>query len=193
LVFHGTAAAAAATAYYRYADRSELFEKSLKGFSDTLSALKRLLSVEIEERLKPVLATSSSVKSLLLDTGGKPYQEAYVSPAGSEALWNTLSSFIQADVGPLCDYKWLIELREKWLFWSRLQNWNCLGALVVEVVTLSVLYLVAKVASMPVEPRYALLTVAPIGLLFASFCTAAVRMSVLHDRFVELRKRHANP
>lgn len=193
MVFHGASAAAVATAYYRYVDRSELFEKSMKGLSDTLAALKRLISGGIEDRLRPVFDNSQSVTSMILDPGAKQFQESYVSPVGSEEFRNALFAFVQADASTLCDYRRLADLRDKWLFWSRVQSWTCFVALVVECVTLASLFVFAKVASVSVEFTYGLATLAPISILFTCFTAASARMLVLHDRFVTLRKRYASP
>lgn len=185
--------ATALTVHFRYGDRSEQFEKSMKGLSDTLGVMKRLIASGIAERLRPVFENSGSVTSVLFDPAGKQFQENYVSPVGSEVFKDALFAFVQSDTEPLCDYRRLIDVRDRWLFWSRVQSWTCLAALIVECLLTAGLFISVKLLSATIDLRHILWTIAPISFAFILFVGASIRMAFLHDRFVDLRKRYANP
>lgn len=185
--------AAAVTGYYKYSDRSDHFEKSLKGVTDTIGALKRQVAFGLADRLRPVFENSQSVTSILLDTSGKQFSEAFVNPVGSETYRDTLFSFVQGESEAIADFRRIIESRDKWLFWARVMCWTFLGTFISEVLMFAYLFTSLKLTIIPSDVRIALATLVPTSVCFLCFVTAAVRLSMLHDRFVELRKRYASP
>lgn len=185
--------AAAVTGYYKYSDRSDHFEKSLRGLTDTIGALKRQIASGLADRLRPVFENSQSVTSILLDTSGKQFSETFVNPVGSETYRDTVFSFVQGESEAITDYRRIIESRDEWLFWARVMCWTFLGAFISEALMFAYLFASLKLSILPADMRVAVATLAPTGVCFLSFVTAAVRLSVLHDRFVELRKRYASP
>lgn len=185
--------AAAVTGYYKYSDRSDHFEKSLKGLTDTIGALKRQIASGLADRLRPVFENSQSVTSILLDTSGKQFSETFVNPVGSETYRDTLFSFVQSEAEAITDYRRIVESRDKWLFWARVMCWTFLGTVIFEALMVAYLFASLKLSIIPSDMRIALATLVPAGVCFFCFVTAAVRLSMLHDRFVELRKRYASP
>ena len=193
LAFHGAVLTAATTGYYWYSDRSERFEKSLKGFTDTLAELTRQVAVNLAENLRPVFENAGSVTSLILDPNGEHFQERPINPVGSEAYREAITNFAQSDAAGIIDLRILIEVRDKWLFWARVMSWTILLSLAVEGVVTTGIFIVGKMMSWPIEISNGIGTLLPPSVGFSIFVGAAIRMTVLHDQFVELRKRYANP
>jgi hypothetical protein len=193
LALHGTLLAAAVTGFYKYSDRSDHFEKSLKGLSDTLETLKRQIAVGLADRLRPVFEHPRSVTLVLLDASGAPFQERYVSPDGSETYREALFAFALSHFSALVDLKNLVGIREKWLFWARVLGWTFLLVLISEALLAACFFLSLKLLALQVSSRLAAASLIPAATGFVSFVIAAVRISFLHDHFVELRKRYASP
>ena len=185
--------AAAVTGYYKYSDRSDHFEKSLHGITDTIGSLKRKIAVGLADRLRPVFENSQSVTSILLDTSGKQFSETFVNPVGSETYRDTLFSFVQSESEAIADYRRIVESRDGWLFWARVMCWTFLGTFISEALIFAYLFASLRLSILPSDAAAALATLVPTGVCFFCFVTAAIRLSLLHDRFVELRKRYASP
>ena len=54
LAFHASVFGCAIAAYYRYGDRTEVFNKSLQGTDLILVRIRQQISEELTEKLKPV-------------------------------------------------------------------------------------------------------------------------------------------
>lgn len=160
---------------------------------DTIGALKRQIAFGLADHLRPVFANSQSVTSVLLDPTGKQFSERFVNPVGSETYRETVFSFVQGESEAIVDYRRIVESRDKWLFWARVMCWTFLGTFISEALIFAYLFASLKLAVLPADIRTAMATLIPTGACFLCFVTAAVRLSLLHDRFVELRKRYASP
>jgi len=193
LTLHCAVLAAAITGHYKYSDRSEHFEKSLKGLGETLAALKRTISSGLAERLRPVFENAQSVTSVLLDASGSQFQESFVNPVGSEAYREALFSFTASDAEPLLALRSLLDSRDRWLFWARVQCWTVLAAIILEGVIAAALFVSEKLLDLRTGFSWGAATLLPTAACFLVFVTAAIRLSLLHDTFVELRKRYASP
>ncbi len=185
--------AAALTGYYKYSDRSDHFEKSLRGIADTIGALKRRIASGLADSLRPIFENSQSVTSILLDTSGKQFSETFVNPVGGEAYRDTLFSFVQSESQAIADYRRIVESRDGWLFWARAMCWIFIGTFISEALIFAYLFASLSLSILPSNAAAASATLIPTGACFFCFVAAAVRLSVLHDRFVELRKRYASP
>jgi len=181
------------TAYYWYSDRSERFEKSFRGFTDTLAELTRQVAINLAEHLRPVFENAGSVTSLILDSNGEHFQEHPVNPVGSEAYREAVMSFARSEVDGMVDLRSLIQVRDKWLFWARVMSWTILLTLAVEGVVAAGIFIVGRMMSWPIETSSGIRSLFPPLVAFSILVSAAIRMTVLHDQFVELRKRYANP
>jgi uncharacterized protein YaaW (UPF0174 family) len=193
LAVHGAILTAASAAYYWYSDRSDRFEKSFKGFNDTLAEVTRQVAVNLAEHLRPVFENAGSVTSLILDPSGEHFQEHPINPIGSEAYREAITSFAKSEFDGMVDLKNLIQLRDKWLSWARVMSWTILLALAVEGVVTTGIFIVGKMISWPIEVSSGIRSLFPPLVAFLILVGAAIRMTVLHDRLVELRKRYANP
>jgi hypothetical protein len=193
LTFHGAVLAAAMTGYYWYSDRSERFEKSLKGFTDTLHELVRQVAVSLAEHLRPVFENAGSVKSFILDSNGNNFQQNPINPVGSEAYREAIMSFAQSHANSIVDLKCLIQMRDKWLFWARVMSWTILLTLAAEGAIAAWILIIGKMMSWPIEFNNGICSLLPAFAGFVILVGAAIRMTVLHDQFVELRKQYANP
>jgi len=181
------------TGYYWYSDRSTRFEKSLKGFTDTLDELRRQVAVSLAEHLRPVFENAESVKSFILDPSGHNFQQNPINPIGSEAYREAIMSFAQSQAKGIVDLKSLIQIRDKWLFWARVMSWTILLTFAAEGVVTAGIFIVGKMMSWPIEVNNGIGSLLPAFAGFVIFVGSAIRMAVLHDQFVELRKQYASP
>ena len=181
------------TGYYWYSDRSERFEKSLKGFTDTLHELVRQVAVSLAEHLRPVFENAGSVKSFILDPNGNNFQQNPINPVGSEAYREAIMSFAQSHANSIVDLKCLIQMRDKWLFWARVMSWTILLTLAAEGAIAAWILIIGKMMSWPIEVNNGICSLLPAFAGVVILVGAAIRMTVLHDQFVELRKQYANP
>lgn len=193
LTIHGAALTAAMTGYIWYSDRSERFEKSFRGLTDTLDSLRRQVTESLAEHLRPVFDNPGSVASVIVDPSGNHFAQSPINPVESEAYREAIMSFVHGKPSSLIDLKSLIQIRDKWLFWARTMSWTILLTLVAEVVLTAGIFIAGKMMSLPIEVNTGIGSLLPTCVSFLSFVGAATRMAVLHDQFVELRKQYGSP
>lgn len=119
-------------AYYKYGDRTELFDRSLRGTESALSELRRQIAAELGSRLRPVFDNPDSVIEMgVLDPFGNPIEVA-VSPAGSEDYTNAISDFVNSNFEALIDCRRLIDLRRRWCGCARALSWAIFTFVLIE-------------------------------------------------------------
>jgi hypothetical protein len=153
----------------------------------------RQVAVSLEEYLRPVFENAESVKSFILDPSGNNFQQNPINPVGSEAYREAVMSFAQGKAKSIVDLRCLTQARDKWLFWARVMSWTVLLTFTSEGVVAVGIFIVGKMMSLPIEVHNGIGSLFPVFTGFTSFVWAAVRMTLLHDQFVELRKQYANP
>lgn len=183
--------AAAFTGHVKFGQRSEFIEKFVNGLRDTLEIR---LTARLADHLLPLFeADAQSVKTMLLDTSGRGFQESSINPLGSEAYKEAFRTFVKHDSDAILDFRTFIMSLDKWYSWASVQRWVFIAAMVLEGLIAASLFVTTKVFSFQVSSRMALGSLVPTAACFAVFATAAIRLSSLHDQFVELRRRYAGP
>jgi hypothetical protein len=192
LSLHTSLLVAGLTAYYKYGDRTDVFEKSLKGTETALAQLRRRIAYQLGLRLKPVFDNPESVVNVgLVDSFGNPMEVA-VSPAGSESYNDALFDFVDSHVEELLDWRALMVLRRRWCAWARFLSWAILAFVLMEGGIASVLTFQAEYKAAPL----------PMWLLDDSFIASVLFIFVLifvpvgmllhfHDSITEYRTRYA--
>ena len=146
LTVHGTIAASAIAAFYLYSDRTEGFVSSLSGTSAVLSELRRRLTAELAEGLRPVFEDAGSVPSPVLGPDGQSvdrgtYVEQDVNPIGSESFREAMREFLDDHSNSLADYRSLSVACDGWSTWSNRLSWILLGVFAWEIIVLALLWL----------------------------------------------------
>lgn len=129
---------------------------------------------------------------MLFDASGRQFQESFINPAGSEAYRKGFRLFVQDNSEAVLSFRRLIESRDKWLFWARVQSWTFLASIIFEGLLAAGLFVFIQIVPVPISRRIAIATLLPTFVCFVAFATAAVRLSILHDSFVELRNTYGN-
>jgi hypothetical protein len=195
---HAATLAGSIAAYYKYADRTEVVDRSLRGTDAVLAELKRRIAFRLGMALKPVIDNPPQVikaeDRTLVGPSGEPLPSIVLSPAGSEDYHNVLYAFIQSDLSDIIDYRGLSDARNSWCLWARYLSWAIFVLMVTEFASLISLGAAAKLFEVPV-PKWVIggsfaLTTAIVlgGCLLPLAC-----MLRLHDQITALRMRHAAP
>jgi hypothetical protein len=72
-------------------------------------------------------------------------------------------------------------------------SWTILLTLAAEGSIAAWILIIGKMMSWPIEFNNGICSLLPAFAGFVILVGAAIRMTVLHDQFVELRKQYANP
>ena len=109
---------ASLSVFYAYSDRTDGFTASLKGTKDVLTELRRRISKELEDKLRPIFESPGSVPSPVLGQGGDTYFEHPVNPVGSEIYREHIRDFLEEQTVAVCDYHALSFACRQWCFWA---------------------------------------------------------------------------
>lgn len=192
LVAHSAILAAAVAGYYKYGDRTEYFRKSFQGLKNLQEALKSEISEHLKAWIAPVLRESStSIASSVLDSSGN-FHQSFADPLEGESYKNAAALFLQGNLDSIIDYRILCSAATKWSFWARLQSWVFVASFISEGVICAILF-TTKLLAISVTVRLLEATSVPTVACFALFCLCAVRLSMLHDSFLGLTRKHAIP
>src|ERR1051326_2443317 len=102
LKVHGAAWVAAAAAYYKYGDRTELFEKALQGNRTARQAIRDNIATNLSKQLQPVVRDAARVRSPVLDAGGA-YIEHATDVTESEPFYQAIRDYVSLSTGALID------------------------------------------------------------------------------------------
>lgn len=193
LSVHGGLLVAAVVAFYKYGDRTDLFDKSLAGTNAVLRALRRDIAFRLASRLQPVFDGASAVVEIgLVDASGNPISEVSVNPVGSEDYNDALFDFVEGNDLSLVHYRLLLSTRDRWCWWAKSLSWAILTLMSLEAVFGGFL-LWSKLVGRIVVGR----------ILVGTFCVTAISLLCCvvplifllsaHDRISELRKHYALP
>lgn len=74
-----------------------------------------------------------------------------------------------------------------------MQCWTVLVTIILEGGLAAALFVCEKLMDLRISLVWGAATLMPTAACFLVFVVAAIRLSILHDAFVELRKRYASP
>src|SRR6266852_9727879 len=142
---HTSIFVAASAAYYKYGDRTELFNRSLQGTDSAFGRIRQRITVELADALKPIFENPGSVPTPIFAPSGESYIERAVNPVGSELYKEAIRDFLENSGDAIADYRSLLLARRGWCFWARFLSWSLLGLLVLEILLLASIGLLDKV------------------------------------------------
>jgi hypothetical protein len=195
LTFHASAFAACIVAYYKYGDRTEIFERSLDGTESALAQMRRLIAYQLGVRLKPVFDGSDRVVEItIVDPLGNPAREVSVSPVGSERYNDALFDFVESSRQHLVDYRTLCELRSRWMWWNEKLSLSVLSLMIIEAIISGFFGYFGKLQGEHFTPRMILESFLPIASIFVlGVTTPLVTIAYLHSRILSFRITYAAP
>lgn len=194
LSFHSGLIIVALAAYYKYGDRTELFDKSLRGTDAALAETRRQIAYRLGSRLMTVFDNPDSVIEVsLFDATGRPIEVA-VSPAGSEDYNNAIFEFVESDFQVLLDCRALSALRRRWCACARFLSWALLILVALESLIAGALafwtkYLDRNLPSCALEGAFLFTGLVLVAVVFVP----AAILLYLHDRILQHRLRYAAP
>jgi len=169
----------AVAAYYKYGDRTDVIDKSLKGTREALNELKAYLGRAVAEAVRP------TVERILLDFS----PETAAEELRGEAFQDDISAFVESDLDEMISYGKLVQARDCWSAWARRISWTLLSLLIMQAVFTAYFAVTAKVLNKPASLT-ALLVTFGISITAVAFCfLCAVKMLYHHDQICKYRDK----
>jgi hypothetical protein len=177
---HGALLVAAVAAFYRYGDRTDVTDKSLRGTNEALEGLRAYLSRALAEAIRPtierIIGNAVPAEAALLEMRGESFQD-------------DISSFVNSEIEEILSYRNLLHARKCWSAWSHRISWALFTLLVVEGLFAGYFGIVAKVMNRNVTPMVFFVTLG-ISVLVVGFCLiCSGAMLYHHDRICDYRDK----
>jgi hypothetical protein len=192
LGFHGAAFVGAATAYYKYGDRSELFSKSLAGTEAALVQMRSHIADELGRVLAPLFASPGTDPYPILDPTGSRYVERPLNPVGSEAYKEAVRDFCETYSVVIVHYRTLHRSCERWLAWARTISWTILLLTVWELVACAIGGLL-KLDDWPPSFSVVAASFFPTAVFAACLIVQLFALQYHHDGIMDIRGRYNAP
>lgn len=182
---------AALFAFYKYGDRSEFVKGITEEATSTIQRIKQNISDRLRECLRPVFENVQVISvSLVLDEGGKPWDEAFVNPAGSEAYRNAIGAFVDEEVDAIADYRSLRNSYSIWMRWSKIRSWVTWLACIWQLIAATTVCFVEKFTDMQMNNKMLFWTLIPTVMAVLYFFCSAGRMMILRDHISEHTRKY---
>jgi hypothetical protein len=190
LKLHGAIWLAGAAAYYKYGDRTDLFEKAARGNRNARQTLRDSIAGELGRQLSPVVRDAARTKTPLLNPNGS-YIEQPADVTASEAFYQAIRDFVANSSGALVDYRQILRSTEQWRKWAGRLSHSILALVVLETSMLACVVLL-ELIGMTDDTREIIMlwSFAPtfVTALTVLVCLAAVHFN--QTTISTLRERH---
>ena len=190
---HGPVLLGALAAYYRYGDRTEVFNRSLSGVDSALRRMRQLLSGELGKRLQSVFQGQETVPSLILGPDGNTYTEQCANPWGGELYREALRDFVEGNSNLMTDYHSACQARERWCLWAKRLSWALFSLLVWQACIVGATALLDVICQVQIPDWVFLWAGVPTAILFAGCLIAMCSCLRHHDRIQGFRMRYDTP
>jgi hypothetical protein len=191
LKVHGAVWLAAAAAYYKYGDRTDLFEKALQGNRSVRQAIRDNIATDLSKQLQQVVRAATRARSPVLDAAGG-YIEHATDITESEPFYQAIRDYVSISVGALVDYRRILETTDRWRTWAHRLSRCILVLLVLQILVMTgaVLVLIFADLTRTAAPWWFVGSLVPtavaVVLLFSCLCVVHVK----HGVIVDLRERY---
>ena len=191
LKVHGPVWIAAAAAYYKYGDRTDLFEKAVRGNRSARQSIRDNIATELRKQLQSVVQNAAGVRASLLDATGA-YIEQSTDVTESEPFYQAIRDFVGASTGALLDYRLMLHANDRWRVWARRLSNSILALVSLETFMLAagMLVFVLGDLSRVVKPWITIASFAPTAVLV---CLVFVCLAFVHTNqglIADLRERY---
>jgi len=170
----------AVAAYYKYGDRTDIMEKSLKGTKEALDTLLAYLGTELSDSLSPILMRA--VES-------EPSAEAVNRTLKSESFLDAVSDFINGEINEILQYRILSHARSRWAKWARRMRWGVFVLLVQEAIWTFFFAIWVKMMQMPAGQKTVVFAFSLSGINFVFAVVCAGAMLYYHDQITDCREK----
>lgn len=168
LSIHGAVLLAAIAAYYKYGDRTDLIDKSLRGTDEVLVKVRQLIADELGETLGAIFDEPATVEIVV---AAGTYTELPGNPVGSEAYRDCIREFVETASNTMVDCRVLRSARDSWCFWARFLSWAILCLLMWELVSCGLIAVLDKAFGVAIPDHVVNLTMLPtvVGVVAVVF------------------------
>lgn len=188
---HSAVFLAAAAAYYRYGDRTDLQHKTLTACDSALDRLCTRVASRLADHLRPLFGDRIAIPSLIVTPAdGTTYTERPADPTASERYAESVRQFADQDVDAVADYSDLRRARLAWCRWARRLSWALLLLLGWQVLAAATL-LSDKIALLTIEDHLVYHTFVPTTVLLLTIFSAAALLQRTHDRITDTMANYA--
>lgn len=187
LTFHGTLLVGALAAWYKYGDRTDLTDKSLKGTKEALDELRAYLGRALAQAVRP------TVERILADNVGPDGKLLNIPPAAileelrGENFLDDVSTFVTSDVDEMVTYRMLVHARKCWSAWAKRISWGVYTLLFAQLGFTGFFAILTKVFNRPAS-LLALLGTLSISAVIGAFCMCCWGVMLhYHDKITSYR------
>jgi hypothetical protein len=185
----------ACAAYYKYGDRTELFEKALKGNHRTRQAIRDHIATHLTEQLGPVLRDSFRARPTLLDSSGTAmphYGETASDVMRSDRFYEAVRDFVSQGAGALVDYRHLLRAIDQWRTWAHRLSGSIVGLLAVELVMIGACVSLRLFAdpNQATRPIYIAASFTPMAFIICFLFLCLLAVHTRHGTIVDLREQY---
>jgi hypothetical protein len=170
----------ALAAWYKYGDRTDLTDKSLKGTKEAMDGLEAYLGRTLAARLRPsierIVTGDRSAESILKELSGEDFQ-------------SDISSFIDDDVEEIVWYWRLSHARTSWSSWARRISWAVLILSVMEAIFSAAFAVLFKIFNHPLTMQFAMVSFVASGAAVAFCFLSGGAMLYHHDKISKYREK----
>lgn len=188
---HGGVWLAAVAAYYKYGDRTDLFDKALRANRGLVQAVRDNVATDLSKQLQPVIRDATHATSPVLDTAGD-YIEHVADIANSEPFYQAIRDYVSLSGGSLLDYRLVLETAVRWRTWAHRLSRSILALVILEPLMMAGALLVRVTAdlSRAAPAWWFLASLTPTCILVVSllWCLCIVHMK--HSVMLDLRERY---
>lgn len=194
LTAHGSVWIPAAAAYYKYGDRTEFFDKTLRGTQSTRETIRDRIAENLGNQLRPVIreAITTPVRAPNLNAAGTQYDEDLPEVTLGEPFRQAIRDFVSVDAGTLVDYRQIIRAIERWSKWAHRLSSCVLFLLVLATLIVFGAFLTpfflnpASIAPWWILPVFLAPTIIIVVCVFVSLCQVHFR----HGSIIDVRQRY---
>jgi hypothetical protein len=178
----------AVAAWYKYGDRTDLADKSLRGTKEALDELRAYLGRALAEAVKPTVQRIIQSNIQLDGTLNIP-PDAILEELRGDNFQDDVSSFVTSDLDEMLFYRILIHARKRWSLWAQRISWGVYVFLAVEFVFTIYFGLANRVFNHPVSLVFAIVSLAVSVIVFAFCISCAGVMLRCHDKISAYRDK----
>ena len=191
LQVHSAIWIAAAAAYYRYGDRTNLFEKTLRGNHDLRRALRDNIATDLNKQLQPVVRDATRARSPVLNAAGS-YIEHATDITESEPFYQAIRDYVSSSAGSLLDYRLVLKTEARWRTWAHRMSHSLLALLAWETLSIGGSAIAPMIAApgQNVTTAWYLATFAPTCVVIVLLFCCLFNVHVKHSILVDLRERY---
>lgn len=191
LKVHGAVWLAAAAAYYKYGDRTELFEKALQGNRTARQAILDNVASDLSKQLQPVVRDATGSRSPVLDAAGG-YIERATDVTESESFYQAIRDYVSISAGALLDYRLILHCTKHWRTWAHRLSQCILALLILQILIMAGALLVLIYADLTrtAPPWWLAASLAPTGVVVVILFVCLSVVNVKHGVIVDLRERY---